>query len=448
MKLCEYTIVIPCENKSILINGVSGAVDVIDNRIAEYLIDNRLHLLHEDVIKILLKRKHILEDDDSNKNNVFLFVKILKEKWSNRHNFLFIPTYDCNLRCSYCFEEPIRKINSNKVITEGMVDKAFEFISALVTNDSFRPCITFYGGEPFLINNYNIIKYIIDKGNLLHCSFSAITNGTNLDKYFDLINNNDFRELQITIDGYKESNDRNRPFFEKKISTFYSIINSLDIVMPRLNEAVTINIRINVDRKNIDDCKYLITYFKEKGYLKYKNFNYYYAPVSRRNNEQKQPDNTLSSNELLDAFCELENITAAGVFDRNIMLEFLNIFKNGGLPFFKYTYCGANIGSYIFDPNDFIYNCWDNVGNIKYTIGNYFPDIVLNQERLKIWNERTVLSMPKCIDCKYLFFCGGGCQKSAYFINNDYYNPVCNNFQEMFNLSVKYAYRQVQREYE
>jgi hypothetical protein len=29
MRLCEYTIIIPSEDDSILINGVSGAVDVI-----------------------------------------------------------------------------------------------------------------------------------------------------------------------------------------------------------------------------------------------------------------------------------------------------------------------------------------------------------------------------------------------------------------------------------
>jgi len=63
---------------------------------------------------------------------------------------------------------------------------------------------------------------------MLNSIHSIITNGTLIDKKLDEIKKNDFR-LQISIDGDKETHDRNRVYKGTENGTFDKIIENIQL---------------------------------------------------------------------------------------------------------------------------------------------------------------------------------------------------------------------------
>lgn len=125
---------------------------------------------------------------------------------------LVSTTWDCNLRCSYCFVNET-EITSQKgfmspEIAERVIDALDEGLSEVN-----RISVHLYGGEPFL--NLPAVEAMINralekkKGRFM---FVATTNGTVLnDKLIELINKIRFTVL-VSIDGPEEIHDECRKF--------------------------------------------------------------------------------------------------------------------------------------------------------------------------------------------------------------------------------------------
>ena len=125
-------------------------------------------------------------------------------------NFTFVVTDDCNLRCSYCYEEGKAKYYMDKAT----VDKAVAFLRDKYIPVSKSLWVDFIGGEPLL--NMDVIEYAIERceaelnGKWENISFGATTNGT-------LFNTPNMRQrlmklrckliLGLSVDGCKEAHD-------------------------------------------------------------------------------------------------------------------------------------------------------------------------------------------------------------------------------------------------
>lgn len=117
----------------------------------------------------------------------------------------FILTRQCNLRCTYCYEDHCDESMSIEVAEDAV---SFLFDNAEVSGDSVH--ITFFGGEPTL--KPDLIESIIDKSiwesKVRHIAvdFGMVTNCTIFPKRFPDI----FKKLnspigvQLSIDGPKE----------------------------------------------------------------------------------------------------------------------------------------------------------------------------------------------------------------------------------------------------
>ncbi|MEI8252586.1 MAG: hypothetical protein WCG25_02320 [bacterium] len=79
------------------------------------------------------ERKYLFE----NKNEYQNFLKKLDsriedlEKNSNP-NFLIIPSYACNLNCTYCYEQTYQIKHSNIIDKKKIIDKQFKIIDDIV----------------------------------------------------------------------------------------------------------------------------------------------------------------------------------------------------------------------------------------------------------------------------------------------------------------------------
>jgi uncharacterized protein len=61
---------------------------------------------------------------------------------------------------------------------------------------------TFFGGEPLAAANKPLIEYIVRRASEMGpAAFGAVTNGTDLDAYVDLLGPSRISSLQVTLDG-------------------------------------------------------------------------------------------------------------------------------------------------------------------------------------------------------------------------------------------------------
>ncbi len=143
-----------------------------------------------------------------------------KTAWEN---WIFL-TYKCNLACSYCFEDK----KSGKV--KWNTDELINFLK-WETEERNRKYyqenskIMFYGGEPLL--EQRLMKEIARKAEKLPFDFGIQTNGTLLAKIDGYILNK-LKVISISIDGLRETHDKNRHFKSGK--------GSYDIIIDNLNE--------------------------------------------------------------------------------------------------------------------------------------------------------------------------------------------------------------------
>ena len=135
------------------------------------------------------------------------YVLESNEKFLNISSILLIMTYDCNLSCSYCFQNHTRNCRMAPETMYAALDFALSS-----PNDNLT--VNFYGGEPLL--EYKMIKEAVD-----YCSYESDyvknvqyvigTNGILLtDLVLDFLIAHNF-QLTISFDGIPEAQSFRSP---------------------------------------------------------------------------------------------------------------------------------------------------------------------------------------------------------------------------------------------
>ena len=434
-----------------LLNSYTHAFDIVNQNVYQYLKSGGSDCDISDETKgKLVKRGYItsLSKEDERELVKRLLDKIYDEVRLKNFGFHFIISYDCNLRCVYCYEDPI--LNGCAClpkcrITKEQVDKAYEIIIEKDKDKTGRKTIHLYGGEPFLVENYEMLEYIVQKGKELGYVFSVTSNGYDLDKYMDYLEENSkIFSFQITIDGVEDIHNERKPHYRNKDS-FAKITSNVDSL---LKLGISVSIRINTDPYTMERADELLDYFKEKGWLQYQNFKAYYAllrkevPIKGENGEYSKEMFTQSS-----FFCTylqkgLEKQGCGKVMcqDYSVRSVLTNMLLGKSTPY-KSHFCGAQSGMIIFDPLGDIYSCWDVVGQREYRVGHYMPDFVLEDTFADKWFDSRV-SKFSCIKCKYVLFCGGGCLANAIRTTGNLQSGTCNDYPRLFNAEIKYIYNE------
>ncbi|MDR2407492.1 MAG: radical SAM protein [Bacteroidales bacterium] len=455
LRKSSYTISVKLEaeeGKYMLVHGYTGAIDVVSGNVTSYLNsmnhpETRNTRVSEATLDSLKTRGYLtLKTKEEEIAHVRKLAGLLHQKNKILHrNFLFLVAYDCNFRCSYCYESKVLKNSrqwSKKVFTKEMVDKAYRAIVSIGKDKRLHSQrITLYGGEPLLEENKEIVEYIVNKGAASGYSFWAITNGYDLDKFIHLLGSDKIHRLQITIDGTKEHHDRRRIHFQTGQS-FDKIVANIGLA---IEKGVNINIRVNTDVTNFGDIELLKQMLDKSGYFKYSKLSIYSAPVF--NHHQTQTDNIRFLNQAefiqqhrnTDYKCQSEVTRLAQALYKTI--------EERKLINFSSVYCGAQTGMYILDPFGEIYSCWENVGDQKMVIGNYSEDTVQWTGMLDVWHSQNITNSEKCIVCKYAFFCKGGCIARGTVQDSKFGVGFCNSFPKTFECAINLMqkYRENQR---
>lgn len=158
-----------------------------------------------------------------------------------------IPTsLECNLRCKYCYVDDPRM--KNKKVLKDDVTKALEgstqMFPGLMKNNpnrSEKVNLTSWGAEPFV--NINTLEAMYEFGHEYYGKDGYVlglsTNGTIWTKrieqlFINLLNDNALNDIQISLDGPPEIQNKNRPFVNGKPS-FESVkkftLNFIDLMV-------------------------------------------------------------------------------------------------------------------------------------------------------------------------------------------------------------------------
>lgn len=454
MRPSNYNIIINVDNDVYaLINSYTHAFDLVNKDVYLYLKQRKSNFtISDNSYKKLVQRGYLtsLNEDEEAELVKRITDKIHENRKFRMYNFQFIMSYDCNFRCVYCFENEVlntSKCPSKSTITKELVDKAFEFIHEKFENKECSRNIALYGGEPFLSSNYDLIAYIVERGKKYDFKYYAPTNGYDLDTYFDFFRQNQkLFSLQITLDGTKDIQNRNRPHF-KNSDSFDKITSNIDQL---LKIGIHINLRINTNTFSLSKIDDLLKFFEEMGWYSYKNFSAYLALLreeieSRSPSEDNESTDSINQLDLIKAYQmkKSENLINSNVFcqDYGITNIIHDLVKGQKIPYRGY-FCGAQANNILFDPVGHIYTCWDVVGNQEYKIGEYTSGVHLYGEQTEKWfNDK--ISDYKCIKCKYVLFCGGGCIIRKLKETDKLQPGFCNHYPQIFNFTVKKLYNEI-----
>ncbi len=477
LRTSSYTIYVdlPDSQEMLLVHTYTGTFDKVSQRVATYVrsldvsrppkplygqwtpeptIDGEVTAPSDATLELLQKRGYLTSLTKEEEEDFFKrYVEKLYALYARRPpSFLLIPTYDCNLRCSYCFQDHMRTDEGFRHLLPCMspstVDRLFKAMLKIeslhgITPDAVpRRDIGLFGGEPLLAENRPVVEYIINKGlERGQVRFWAISNGTQLDAYEDLLGPERLAAIQITLDGPPRHHD------QRRVAAGGG--GSWDRIAPNvtmaLDQGVKINIRTNVDRGNFEHLIELADELISRGWDRYPNFRSHVSPI-RPTNDKTDPQATLDSWELNRRLTQMReqhsNLKVIGLVDDSLRNQAHRIFTTKGLPTFKPSFCAAHTGMYIFDAFGDIYACWEKTGDEQVKIGHVDEDgdAHLNAEIHTMWRKRTVASNPACLNCRYNMFCGGGCAMLALENQGGFYTNYCDGYAHRFRQSVAAAY--------
>ncbi|HEX2955109.1 MAG TPA: radical SAM protein, partial [Bacillota bacterium] len=366
-----------------------------------------------------------------------------KEIAKSQVQILLIPTYGCNLACTYCYERtlPVK----NNLITRETTDAFFDYIGAYFTRSPVKPFITLFGGEPLIDSpaQRSIIRYIVERCAKEDYELAAVTNGYDLESYIDILRLAKIREIQVTLDGPEAVHDRRRATANGQ-GTFHRIINGLS---KAINQGIPINLRTVVDRENLMGLVDLANFLNRRGWLDLGR-NRLQTQIGR-NYElfdcYAKPRHLMGQVELWTDFVKLsESFPILKKFHRPDFKGIRHLVDTGSMAMASFDTCPAAKTEWVFDLHGNIYGCTASCGREEYKLGSFFPEMSLHTQAIGQWQSRHVLNIPKCTDCSYKLVCGGGCGVIAANKTGEILTPDCRPIQALLELGVNYYRQEIQ----
>lgn len=461
----------------LLVHAYTGAYDRVSRRTATYVRSleprhaprplygewspeppcpaGEVALPSEETLARLHKRGYLTRMTSEEEEAYFCHIAGTLHQISLRQRpaYVLMPTYQCNLRCAYCFQDHMRTDPSYshllRTMTRDMIDRIFKgmaFIESVhsLPEGSQGRAITLFGGEPLLRESRPIIEYILQRAKESPDPFiAAISNATELDAYRDLLGPQGIRAIQITLDGPPDEHDRRRIYADGS-GSFARIADNISMA---LDCGTAISLRMNIDRQNIAHLPQLADEFVRRGWTQYSLFSSYVAPVHAAN-ENVNAKSTFDSWELTEAVKALEVehpvVSHIGSHDRSMTDQARQLFdkRHDPLPGFKANFCGAHNTMYVIDAFGDIYACWERTGDPSLRVGRIVEsgEVQMNSGLMHLWRSRSVISNSVCRKCRYATYCGGGCAILAEADHGTLFANHCDGFAKRFRASIATAY--------
>lgn len=409
----------------------------------EFFIVNPLHksadFISADEIALLEKeldesgefaeRGYLTSEEDEKRAFKLAYLNFIEEREGDETQLFFVPNYSCNFACSYCYQEGYEPVK--QVLNIDIIDSFFDYVKKEFAG---KPkYITVFGGEPLLPgqNQRTLITHFIKKANEAKLDLAFVTNGYTLTEYIDLLKTASIREIQITLDGTQEIHD-NRRYMHGKQPTFTKIVAGIDVC---LQAGINVNLRMVVDKENINNMADLSKFAIEKGWTK----SPYFKTQIGRNYELHYCNST--PEKLFDRatlYAHLYELMKEHPYIAEFYKPAYSITKyiseHGTLPAPLFDSCPACKTEWAFDYTGSIYSCTATVGKKGEELGTFYPNVTKNEDAIDDWQNRDVTTIEKCKTCEVALACGGGCASVAKNKHGHVNSPDCRPIKALLSL--------------
>jgi uncharacterized protein len=323
---------------------------------------------------------------------------MMRNKYINTtYSITISPTYDCNLSCGYCFQNNWK--DKNIVIGDDEQSRLVKHVDHVLESTAYKKIlIVWTGGEPLLRAEWisNTERKLVEVCQKHNADYSSklITNLTMVNEdIIESISKMNVRNIQVTLDGYKDVHDSLRISRRYK-STYSLILSNLKIMISHFDR-IQFNLRIHISRDTVGSISRLLDDLSEKG-LRNK-INVVFARV-RSYGEKEIP---------LPEYAELEMKLYRNLIDRGWKIDVTKRLKPRVSGCAAYTAHAISLA-----PDLSAYKCWEMVQGGTHCIGEIDQNGKLTSNGI----ENVAISLDPflredCSTCSVLPLCMGGCAK-------------------------------------
>ena len=409
---------------AILQNLFHGGTSLIPRNLGERLLSsNEADWLLSESETATLKDRYFVFDNNDDERALHRELSSLLTNALRSGNpskkYQILLSYNCNLRCSYCFQKDSRALGtmSEKKLSDilsTILD--FEKRSDDVADhaDQQKPQIAIVGGEPLLpaVRHHNLVAQILKFCGDNNFDYTITTNGTGLGSFVD-----DFRRtscfprnVQVTLDGVRDVHDRRRPYASGK--------GSFDVIATNVSAALAagihVSIRVNVDHMNVEDVIPLADLFHANGWASRPNFSAYLAPVTDHsgvNGTYPWIDNSVAVlRRILQLFTAYPMLESTYTMKNFRAFDYVRRTVEGKQrPAPTMWRCEAVLGQLVFDPDGNVFSCFEGAGDPQALIGHIDKMLVIDVVKQRQWSTLNMNNDDTCRDCLYRFICATGC---------------------------------------
>ena len=440
----------PIEIEYAILNPVAGSFDMMTEE--EHLfyrdieagkeMNSRTHKTsfnESEMTDYLVERGYLFRDRDSYAQSLKKAYDEFQEEVKDAQvQLMLIPSYSCNMACTYCFQHGID--GRPQLISTETVDGFFEYIGKEFADAKIKPFITLFGGEPLMNSKAHreIIEHIVHKSIEEGYELSAVTNGYDFVEYIDLLKQAKIKEIQFTLDGTQPIHDQRRMTAGHK-GTFDRVIAGMEQAVAH---GIPINLRTVTDKQNVDDLVNLAELLDQKGWLDLP--PELFKTQIGRNYElfecYEKPEHLFSQVELWGYVAKLaKEHPVMKKFHRPDFMGLRYLVDTGEMYLASFDTCPAGKTELVFDLHGDIYGCTASCGREDFKLGSYWPEVKKNHTAIATWKRRDVTNIEQCKSCKYDVVCGGGCGVVAANKNNgEILSPDCRPIQELYDIGMNF----------
>ncbi len=427
MELSKYNIVsrIKDSNEYFIVNPLYGSADILDLDTYRKLEEGEA----ED--PEFVKRGYLVDPDVEKARFREAYLQFLDEREEDEIQLFFVPGYNCNFNCAYCYQEGYEVTGT--VIRPGITTAFFDYVDSVFSDR--RKYVTLFGGEPLLPGSAHksMISDFVEVAAKRKIDVAVVTNGYLVDDYIEILKSGNIREVQITLDGTRAVHNRRRRL-KNGNDSFDRIVKGIDLL---LGHDINVNLRVVIDKENISNLPDLAKFAIEKGWTT----SPFFVTQLGRNYELHECQSDRARvfsrlemyNELYHLIREYPHIVD---FHRPSFSISRYLFENGELPAPLFDACTGAKTEWAFDYTGNIYACTATVGKKGEELGTFFPERVLFEEKIDEWSERDILSIKECRSCNLNLLCGGGCAAVAKSRNGIHCSPDCRPVKELLDLGI------------
>ncbi len=325
--------------------------------------------------------------------------------WGETDNLCLYVAHDCNLECTYCYNDRGHIANPGMMMAPEVAQAAFRRFF-IVPGRKYS--VSMYGGEPLM--NFRGIKAIVEEGNRLEAergiriSYSITTNGTLLNRQRIEFLHERFSSISVSIDGVKADHDRYR--IAPKGSAYELATRYLPALIERCGDKVSL--LGTLTGTTAERYRDALRHMRELGAQRVS-----LSPVDGPDDNPAAMSAAQyeSYSRQHEALCVEAIETGLG---GHAPREAINVVANMLTHRRLHRFCNAGCNTAV-TADGSIYACHGLVGVPEFAMGNVGDDQNPAYLRVQAVFAGLDVDLTQCSTCWARYFCGGQCYAQAHF---------------------------------